>query len=124
VTPPSAAPSGEKITILPKARVGYGSNAEESDAHPQYFYNMRVVLIVRLLLHVALITRSILLFFKRGFVSSRCTLGSAVFREFFSVKRLELKSLKGRTKAEELGTRGPQFLSLRPPLMHFSSRRF
>jgi hypothetical protein len=31
-------------------------------------------------------------------------------------KRLDLKSLKGRTKAEEEGTRGPFLLSLRPPL--------
>jgi hypothetical protein len=29
--------------------------------------------------------------------------------EFFLAKRLELKSLKGQTKAEELGPRGPQF---------------
>jgi hypothetical protein len=33
-----------------------------------------------------------------------------------SQKRLELKSLKRQTKAEELGTRGPQVLSLRPHL--------
>jgi hypothetical protein len=31
-------------------------------------------------------------------------------------KRLDLKSLKGRTKAEVEGTRGPFLLSLRPPL--------
>ena len=31
-------------------------------------------------------------------------------------KRLDLKSLKGQTKAEEVGPRWPQFLSLRPSL--------
>ena len=31
-------------------------------------------------------------------------------------KRLDLKGLKGRTKAEEEGTRGPFLLSLRPPI--------
>ena len=36
-----------------------------------------------------------------------------VFREFFPKKRLELKSLKGQTKAEELGAPCPELLSLR-----------
>jgi hypothetical protein len=40
--------------------------------------------------------------FKRGSVPPRCTLGSTIFREFFE-ERLELKSLKRQTKAEELG---------------------
>ena len=31
-------------------------------------------------------------------------------------KRLELKGLKGRTKAEKLGQQLPELLSLRPPL--------
>jgi hypothetical protein len=31
-------------------------------------------------------------------------------------KRLDLKNFKGRKKAEELRTRGPQMLSLLPPL--------
>ena len=53
---------------------------------------------------------------KRGSVPLQCTLGSAVSHKFFLKKRLELKSLKGWTKAEELGPRGPQFLSLRPYL--------
>ena len=38
------------------------------------------------------------------------------FRRFptvFPKKRLELKSLKGQTKTEELGARGPELLSLR-----------
>jgi hypothetical protein len=35
---------------------------------------------------------------------------------FFPKKRLELKSLKGRTKAEEEGTRYPVLLSIRPSL--------
>jgi hypothetical protein len=48
-------------------------------------------------------------YFKRGSVPPRCTLGSAVFPEFFYEKRLELKSLKGRTKAEEDGRQ------LKPP---------
>jgi hypothetical protein len=52
----------------------------------------------------------------RGSVSPRCALGSAVLPEFFLAKRLELKSLKGQTKAAELGPRGSQFLSLRLPL--------
>jgi hypothetical protein len=33
-----------------------------------------------------------------------------------SPKRLELKSLKERTKADKLWTPGPELLSLRPPL--------
>jgi hypothetical protein len=33
-------------------------------------------------------------------------------------KRLDLKSLKGWTKAEELGAWGPALLSLRPSLKH------
>jgi hypothetical protein len=37
-----------------------------------------------------------------------------------SQKRLELKSLKVRTKAEELRTPGPELLSLRPPLTGLS----
>ena len=40
----------------------------------------------------------------------------AGFAKVFPEKQLELKSLKGRTKAEEEGTPGPFFLSLRPPL--------
>jgi hypothetical protein len=55
---------------------------------------------------------TLFVFFKRGSVPSRCTLGSAVFPEFFPKKRLELKSLKGRTKAEELGD---PVLHLKPP---------
>jgi hypothetical protein len=42
------------------------------------------------------------------------------FRRFvrvFPEKRLEQKSLKGQTKAEEEGTRGPFLLSLRLPLL-------
>ena len=35
------------------------------------------------------------------------------FSASVSQKRLELKSLKGQTKAEELGTPGPKLLSLR-----------
>jgi hypothetical protein len=38
---------------------------------------------------------------------------SAGFARVFSEKRLELKSLKRQTKAEEEGTRGPFLLSLR-----------
>jgi len=38
------------------------------------------------------------------------------FPRVFLEKRLELKSLKGWTKAEEEGPRGPFLLSLRPPL--------
>jgi hypothetical protein len=41
---------------------------------------------------------------------------SAGFARVFSEKRLELKSLKGWTKAEEEGTRDPFLLSLRPSL--------
>ena len=41
------------------------------------------------------------------------TLGSAVPPRVFLEKRLDLKSCKGQTKAEELGTRSLQFLSLR-----------
>jgi hypothetical protein len=37
----------------------------------------------------------ILIFFKRGSVPPRCTLGSTVLHKFFLEKRLELKSLKG-----------------------------
>ena len=36
--------------------------------------------------------------------------------KFFLEKRLDLKSLNGQTKAEELGIRGLKFLSLRLPL--------
>jgi hypothetical protein len=35
------------------------------------------------------------------------------FARFFPEKRLELKSLKGQTKAEELGDQVPELLSLR-----------
>ena len=38
------------------------------------------------------------------------------FAPFFLEKRLDLKSLKGWTKAEELGARGSELLSLRPSL--------
>jgi hypothetical protein len=41
---------------------------------------------------------------------------TAGFAPVFPEKRLELKSLKGRTKVEEEGTRWPFLLSLRPPL--------
>ena len=41
---------------------------------------------------------------------------TAGFPRVFPEKRLELKSFKGWTKAEELGARGPELLSLRPPL--------
>jgi hypothetical protein len=41
---------------------------------------------------------------------------TAGFPRVFLEKRLELKSLKGRTKAEEEGTPCPFLLSLRPPL--------
>ena len=51
--------------------------------------------------------------FKRGSVPPRCPLGSAILREFFSEKRLELKSLRGQTKAEELVAPCPKLLSLR-----------
>jgi hypothetical protein len=44
-----------------------------------------------------------LLFYKRRSVPPRYPLDSAVFPEFFPEKRLELKSLKRQTKAEELG---------------------
>jgi hypothetical protein len=40
----------------------------------------------------------------------------ASFGSVFLEKRLELKSLKGRTKAEELEGRAPLLFSLRPPL--------
>jgi hypothetical protein len=49
------------------------------------------------------------------------------FRRFSRVsleERLELESLKGMTKAKELGARCLELLSLRPPLKLFSSRRF
>ena len=50
---------------------------------------------------------------KEGSVPSRCTLGFIVFHQFFFYeKRLELKSLKGQTKAEELGDPTPDLLSL------------
>ena len=39
-------------------------------------------------------------------------------------KRLEIKTAKGWPKAEELGPPGPFLLSLRPPLVVFSSSRF
>jgi hypothetical protein len=38
---------------------------------------------------------------------------TADFAPVFSEKRLELKSLKGQTKAEEVGDRVPKLLSLR-----------
>jgi hypothetical protein len=41
---------------------------------------------------------------------------TAGFARVFPEKRLELKSLKRQTKAEEEGTRGPFLLSLRLPL--------
>jgi hypothetical protein len=41
---------------------------------------------------------------------------TAGFARVFPEKRLELKSLKGWTKAEELGDRVPELLSLRPSL--------
>ena len=41
---------------------------------------------------------------------------TAGFGSVFPEKRLELKSLKGGTKAEELRQLLPQLLSLRPPL--------
>ena len=41
---------------------------------------------------------------------------TAGFGSVFPEKRLELKSLKGWTKAEEEGTPGPFLLSLRPSL--------
>jgi hypothetical protein len=53
---------------------------------------------------------------KRGYAPPRCTLDSAILREFFTEKWLELKIFKGRTKVEELRQLFPQFLSLRPPL--------
>jgi hypothetical protein len=50
---------------------------------------------------------------------------TAGFPPVFPKKRLELKSLKGRTKAEELWHQAPQLLSLLPPLIQlFSSSRF
>ena len=44
------------------------------------------------------------------------------FGSVFLEKRLELKSLKGWTKAEELRQLLPQLLSLRPPLKVSSTR--
>ena len=41
---------------------------------------------------------------------------AAGFARVFPEKRLELKSLKGQTKTEELGTRSPELLSFRLPL--------
>ena len=41
---------------------------------------------------------------------------TASFAWVFRAKRLELKTAKGGTKAEEEGPRGPFLLSLRPPL--------
>jgi hypothetical protein len=41
---------------------------------------------------------------------------TAGFARVFPEKRLELKSLKGWTKAEELGDRVPELLSLRPSI--------
>jgi hypothetical protein len=41
---------------------------------------------------------------------------TAGFPRVFPKKRLEIKSLKGQTKAEEEGTPGPFLLSLRLPL--------
>jgi hypothetical protein len=41
---------------------------------------------------------------------------AAGFPWVFSEKRLELKSLKGQTKTEELGDQVPVLLSLRLPL--------
>ena len=42
--------------------------------------------------------------------------GAKFFCRVFPEKRLEQKSLKGQTKAEEEGTPGPFLLSLRLPL--------
>jgi hypothetical protein len=44
------------------------------------------------------------------------------FSPSFSEKRLELKSLKGWTKAEDEGLRGPFLLSFRSPLKAFLVR--
>ena len=41
---------------------------------------------------------------------------TAGFARVFPEKRLELKTPRGWTKAEEEGTPGPFLLSLRPPL--------
>ena len=41
---------------------------------------------------------------------------TAGFGSVFLEERLELKTPRGWTKAEELGTPGPFLLSLRPPL--------
>jgi hypothetical protein len=44
---------------------------------------------------------------------------TAGFARVFPEKRLELKSLKGQTKAEELGNQVPELLSLRLSLKAF-----
>jgi hypothetical protein len=59
---------------------------------------------------------SIDFFLREGPSPPRCTLGSAVLTEFFPEKRLELKSLRGWTKAEELGDSVLKLVSLRPSL--------
>jgi hypothetical protein len=41
---------------------------------------------------------------------------TASFTRETAEKRLDLKSFKTQTKAEELGARGPEFLSVRLPL--------
>ena len=43
---------------------------------------------------------------------------------FFNEKQLDLNSLKGQTKAEEVGDRVSELLGLRVPLRLFRSRRF
>jgi hypothetical protein len=60
---------------------------------------------------------TLLVGFKRGSVPPWCTLGFAVLVPFFLEKRLELKSLKRQTKAEELRTPCPELLSLRLSLI-------
>ena len=44
---------------------------------------------------------------------------TAGFARVFPEKRLELKTPRGWTKAEELGAPGPELLSLRPSLKAF-----
>ena len=65
-------------------------------------------------------TCQILRFSKRYFLregpSPRGAPSVPLFSPSFLEKRLDLKSLKGQTKAEELGTRDSKFLSLRLPL--------
>jgi hypothetical protein len=45
-----------------------------------------------------------------------CVVSTACFGSILLEKRLELKSLKGQTKAEELEARCPELLSLRVPI--------